>query len=318
MQSFCLWHGIAWTGEAVRLDMSFSSARSSLRAKRACPCARLHPQVFGEYLHFCYFSFYAILALTWPLAWTLCAREHFDAVSASVAGAYLLCLGSYLVLPVKGPFWTYERPDPADVGYLFSHITHAIDKSGSSHGIWIRAGTAQSFLSCHCVVGEDGIVSCVSAEWRLLALVAYQLRQAPAQCLSYWMFFLTQYPPGFCHTLAGTATPSSHCALTVASWGCALIYMLPLGLIYIAVAPALIFSTVWCGFHYGTDALLGCLVGVASIIFGHWLVQVRQYNRPKCDTRYSIGTKASGLRPNTYDLVPLWRGDDNLDESNEV
>ena len=91
-------------------------------------------QIFGEYLHICYFSFYFILGGTWPLAWVICAREHFDTVTVTVAGAYLLCLGSYLVMPVKGPFWTYERPDPAEVGYLFSYLTHAIDKSGSSHG----------------------------------------------------------------------------------------------------------------------------------------------------------------------------------------
>ena len=98
-----------------------------------------HPhQILGEYLHFCYFAFYFILAGTWPLAWVFCAREHFDAVTSSITAAYLLCLSTYLIIPVKGPFWTYQRPLPGDVGWLFSYITHAIDEGGSSPGTWER------------------------------------------------------------------------------------------------------------------------------------------------------------------------------------
>lgn len=97
-------------------------------------------QILGEYLHFCYFAFYFILAGTWPLAWVFCAREHFDAVTSSITVAYLLCLSTYLIIPVKGPFWTYQRPLPGDVGWLFSYLTHAIDEGGSSPGRWERKG----------------------------------------------------------------------------------------------------------------------------------------------------------------------------------
>lgn len=89
--------------------------------------------------------------------------------------------------------------------------------------------------------------------------------------------------------------------------------MLPLGLLYILIAPGLVFSTVWCGFHYGTDAVLGCLVGTAAVIFGHWMVQVRFYQRPQCDVRYGVAEKSGGARsPSYYDMLPMWR-DDNFD-----
>eukprot|EP00124_Ichthyophonus_hoferi_P004146 Ihof_evm3s421 gene=Ihof_evmTU3s421 len=89
---------------------------------------------FGEYMHFCYFSFYGVLGGTWPLIWLLCPREDFDYTTTAVTLIYLSCLGTYLIVPAKGPFWTYDPPYPEEVGWFFSYITHAIDLSGSSRG----------------------------------------------------------------------------------------------------------------------------------------------------------------------------------------
>lgn len=162
---------------------------------------------FGEYMHFCYFSFYFILGGTWPLIWLLCPREHFDRTSTGpnhpatsstfqrkekkkkkkhnetlthppthtvVTLTYLACLGSYLIMPAKGPFWAYGPPAPEKVGLFFSFVTHAIDESASSRG---------------------------------------------------------------------TAMPSAHCGLTVANWLCAMLYLWPLAAVYLLIAPGLVFST---------------------------------------------------------------------------
>jgi membrane-associated phospholipid phosphatase len=63
----------------------------------------------------------------------------------------------------------------------------------------------------------------------------------------------------------GTATPSSHCAVTVALW---LLSMHPrLGSRRLAVAlafcvPGLVVATVYLQYHYGFDALVGTLMGI--------------------------------------------------------
>lgn len=86
--------------------------------------------------------------------------------------------------------------------------------------------------------------------------------------------------------------------------------MLPLGIAYIFVAPGLVFATVWCGFHYGTDAVLGCMVGVASVIIGHYAVNMVPYRRPQCDSKYATPAPKQGSeRAGTYRLLPLWRDD---------
>eukprot|EP00123_Amoebidium_parasiticum_P013897 comp22213_c1_seq1/m.32701 comp22213_c1_seq1/g.32701 ORF comp22213_c1_seq1/g.32701 comp22213_c1_seq1/m.32701 type:complete len:409 (-) comp22213_c1_seq1:392-1618(-) len=175
---------------------------------------------FGEYMHFCYFAFYFILGGTWPLIWLLCPREQFDRTTTVVTLTYLSCLACYLIMPAKGPFWTYGPPAPGEVGVFFSYITHAIDESGSSRG---------------------------------------------------------------------TAMPSAHCGLTMANWLCAMLYLWPLAAIYMLVAPGLIFSTMWCGFHYGVDSLFGCLVGGLCCVVGVWMAKNTTYHFPQCDDKYRDG-----------------------------
>eukprot|EP00121_Abeoforma_whisleri_P017159 Awhi_evm1s15730 len=97
---------------------------------------------FGEYLHFCYFFFYFVLIGTYLLTWLCCPRESFDRLSSAECGVYLLSLVYYLFSPVAGPFWTYTPPNPSDVGYFFSYITHEIVSKGSS--------TGTAFPSSHC------------------------------------------------------------------------------------------------------------------------------------------------------------------------
>jgi hypothetical protein len=64
-------------------------------------------RIFGEYLHFCYFFFYVILAGTYLLAWALCPREHFDRLATAEVLTYMVCLSFYLVMPAVGPYWAY-------------------------------------------------------------------------------------------------------------------------------------------------------------------------------------------------------------------
>jgi membrane-associated phospholipid phosphatase len=59
----------------------------------------------------------------------------------------------------------------------------------------------------------------------------------------------------------GTAFPSSHVAASVVSSLCALRYQRRVGVVVTLVTAALIVATVYGGFHYAVDALVGVILG---------------------------------------------------------
>lgn len=61
----------------------------------------------------------------------------------------------------------------------------------------------------------------------------------------------------------GTAFPSSHVAAAVVASLCALAFQRRLGIVVAVLTVGLAFGTVYGGFHYGVDALVGAGVGVA-------------------------------------------------------
>lgn len=65
----------------------------------------------------------------------------------------------------------------------------------------------------------------------------------------------------------GTAFPSSHVAASVVATLCALRYQRPVGIGVAVVTAALTFATVYGGFHYAVDALVGVILGGLA-----WLV----------------------------------------------
>ena len=70
----------------------------------------------------------------------------------------------------------------------------------------------------------------------------------------------------------GTAFPSSHVAAAVVASLCALTFQRRLGIVVTVLTGGLALGTVYGGFHYGVDALVGALLGVAS-----WLVARRAW-----------------------------------------
>ena len=71
----------------------------------------------------------------------------------------------------------------------------------------------------------------------------------------------------------GTAFPSSHVAASVVSSLCALQYQRRVGVVVSVVTAALTVATVYGGFHYAVDALVGVILGGLA-----WLVSVGVLN----------------------------------------
>lgn len=180
------------------------------------PSGHTARRLLGEYLHFCYFSFYFVIAGTLIAMWIWrrgcgrpqrgcfqrnggrchrCRRQHlFRTTVAALCGVFYVCFVTYLLWPVKGPYYLLERAEAKEVGYFFSKIVHHLLNSESSQG---------------------------------------------------------------------TATPSSHCAIAVACWTLAWMFFTRWALVLTLVVPGLVFATVWCGFHYATDAIVGSVLGGA-------------------------------------------------------
>lgn len=62
----------------------------------------------------------------------------------------------------------------------------------------------------------------------------------------------------------GTAFPSSHVAASVVASLCALRFQRPFGVVISALTVGLALATVYGGFHYAVDALVGGIVGLAA------------------------------------------------------
>eukprot|EP00127_Corallochytrium_limacisporum_P000453 Clim_evm9s13 gene=Clim_evmTU9s13 len=190
-------------------------------------------KIFGEYMYFCYFMFYFIIGGTWLIIYFTRPREMFDNTATSLVLVYLLCYVTYLIYPVKGPFWEYQPPNPDDVGYFFARLVNTIVSGESSQG---------------------------------------------------------------------TATPSSHCAVSMALWLCAILYHRPLAILYIFMVPGLVFATMWGGFHYAWDSIagvaLGCVVVPMAIAFSNRY----PYKKPAFDRpAYSADAVADYVRVNGED-----------------
>jgi len=111
-------------------------------------------KVIGEYLHWCYFSFYVILILPIATLWWRYPRESFITLATAQLLAMTSCSFTWIYYPAKGPYWTLD-PRPAEqVGYFMSYIVQFFVEGGSS------LGTACP--SSHCAVA---CVVCITTVW---------------------------------------------------------------------------------------------------------------------------------------------------------
>jgi membrane-associated phospholipid phosphatase len=80
---------------------------------------------------------------------------------------------------------------------------------------------------------------------------------------------LAQYLVGH-NSAIGTAFPSSHCAITTVVQILTLIYYRPLGFVFLSFCPAILVATVWLGYHYLVDSIVGFLIGCmcAAVVIG--------------------------------------------------
>eukprot|EP00122_Pirum_gemmata_P000579 Pgem_evm1s515 len=81
----------------------------------------------------------------------------------------------------------------------------------------------------------------------------------------------------------GTAFPSSHCGITMAVWFCTMLYLPKIAFIYIFICPAIVFATMWCGFHYFVDSFLGVALSCVTTVIAIYVCTHTNYRAPFVD-----------------------------------
>jgi len=119
----------------------------------------LPSRLLGEYLHFCYFTFYALIGGVVFFIYYWRPREYFDRAASALTLAFYTCFSIYLFYPVEGPYWTLPRPEPEQVSLFFGQVVQWVLKGSSK-------GTAMP--SSHCCIS----MVCWISAW------VYQVRLA--------------------------------------------------------------------------------------------------------------------------------------------
>jgi len=140
-------HGtIRYDDDLKRYEQEFFFGQPARELREWLPSRYL-----GEYLHFCYFTFYAIIVGMVFFTYFFRPREWFDRAFSALSLTFLTCFSVYLIYPVEGPYWTFPRPDPEQVSFFFGQVVQWVLVASSK-------GTAMP--SSHCAIS---VVCWVSA-----------------------------------------------------------------------------------------------------------------------------------------------------------
>jgi membrane-associated phospholipid phosphatase len=88
----------------------------------------------GEYLHFGYFAYYALVPGLGLALYRAGRREAFRAMLTTVLLVFFACFLWFMVFPVAGPWYSFPRPAGDSEGWVFPGIVHAVLARGASQG----------------------------------------------------------------------------------------------------------------------------------------------------------------------------------------
>uniref|UniRef100_A0A7S0N6G4 Inositolphosphotransferase Aur1/Ipt1 domain-containing protein n=1 Tax=Pyramimonas obovata TaxID=1411642 RepID=A0A7S0N6G4_9CHLO len=91
-------------------------------------------KLVGEYFHWCYFIFYAIMFLPLPVTYWGYSRDKYLSVATAQTLTIIICSIIWLYYPCEGPYWTLGGKEASEVGYFMPYIVHYLVEGGSSRG----------------------------------------------------------------------------------------------------------------------------------------------------------------------------------------
>ncbi len=119
----------------------------------------------GEYLHLCYFSYYALVPLLALLLWFRRSRAAFEIAIGVVSLSFYVSFLFFIAFPVAGPYYVFPHPDPESVGYVMPRIVRWVLNHGSSVGA--------AFPSSHVAVSTTTWIMAMRYHRRLAVVYAF-------------------------------------------------------------------------------------------------------------------------------------------------
>jgi membrane-associated phospholipid phosphatase len=115
--------------ELLRIEALLFGAQPSLVLRRLVPSKPL-----SEYLHFGYFTYYALLPALGGALYLRGRRAAFRYCLSVLLLTFFACYLWFILYPVAGPWYVFERPAPDEMGWLFPHMEHAVLDMAASVG----------------------------------------------------------------------------------------------------------------------------------------------------------------------------------------
>lgn len=115
--------------EILRLEAALFGSQPSVVLREWLPWKPL-----SEYLHFGYFTYYALgpaLGGSLYLQRRYAEYRYLLTVGSLVFFTCYLC---FILFPVAGPWYVFDRPDPDRMGWLFPHMEHLVLARAASIG----------------------------------------------------------------------------------------------------------------------------------------------------------------------------------------
>jgi membrane-associated phospholipid phosphatase len=113
----------------LRIEAILFRSQPSLVLRQILPSKPL-----SEYLHFGYFAYYTLLPALAGTLYLEGRREALRYALTVVLAVFLFCYVVFIVFPVAGPWYVFERPRADEMGWLFPRMEHAVLAAAASEG----------------------------------------------------------------------------------------------------------------------------------------------------------------------------------------
>jgi membrane-associated phospholipid phosphatase len=112
-----------------RWEMALFGSQLSVTLRGMIPWKPL-----SEYLHFGYFGYYLLVPLLLGVLYARGAYAAFRGALTAILATFYFCYLVFVVFPVAGPWYHFQRPDAADVGWFFPFVIRRVLAAGASQG----------------------------------------------------------------------------------------------------------------------------------------------------------------------------------------
>ncbi len=111
------------------LEQAIFGTQTAMSFRAAMPWKPL-----SEYLHFGYFGYYALFPVLGGVLYLRRRLPEYQLALTVLLGTFFTCYLVFIAFPVAGPWYHFQRPVAAEVGWIFPALIHAVLEHGAAKG----------------------------------------------------------------------------------------------------------------------------------------------------------------------------------------